>query len=70
MMTKVCRVCGRRLPLSELVRDSCATLGVKAICRACYRDERKGYPSYGRLKEYSSPDNQCRHCGTKLEENA
>ena len=47
-MTKVCRVCGRRLPLSELVTDRHAGLGKKSICKPCYRDERKGYPSYGR----------------------
>lgn len=53
MMTKVCRVCGRRLPLSELVADKYAGLGRKSICKACYRDERKGYQSYNRRKGVS-----------------
>lgn len=47
-MTKVCRVCGRRLPLSELVSDSHASLGKKSICKMCYRDERRQYPTYGK----------------------
>lgn len=51
MMTKVCRVCGRRLPLSELVTDRYAGLGKKSICKRCYRDERRQYPSYNRRKE-------------------
>lgn len=46
MVTKVCRVCGRRLPIAELVKDSHASFGVKSICKACYRDVRKEYPSY------------------------
>jgi len=46
MVTKVCRVCKRRMPLKEFVTDKCASFGVKAICKACYRDERKTYPSY------------------------
>ena len=50
-MTKVCRVCGRRLPLSELVKDKNAGLGRASICRPCYRDVRKTYPSYNRRKE-------------------
>lgn len=41
-----CRVCGRRLPVSEMVKDSHAALGCKRICKACYAYERKGYPSY------------------------
>lgn len=53
MLTKVCRVCGRRLPLSELVADKYAGLGRKSICKACYRDERKSYPSYNRRKGVS-----------------
>lgn len=48
MLTKVCRVCGRRLPLSELVKDKGAGLGRASICKPCYREVRKGYPSYGR----------------------
>lgn len=51
MMRKTCRVCGRRMQLSEFVTDSHASLGVKNICKACYRDERKGYPSYPKRKE-------------------
>jgi hypothetical protein len=47
-MTKVCRVCGRRLPLFELVADRHAGLGRKSICKACYRDERRRYPSYNK----------------------
>ena len=50
-MTKVCRVCGRRLPLSELVKDKNAGLGRASICRPCYRYVRKTYPSYNRRKE-------------------
>jgi len=50
-MTKVCRVCGRRLPLSELVTDRHAGLGKKSICKPCYRDVRKTYPSYNKRKE-------------------
>ena len=50
MITKVCRVCGRRLPLESLVKDPYASFGVKSICKACYRDERKLYPSYPRKK--------------------
>jgi len=50
MITKVCRVCGRRLPLDKLVKDSYAGLGTKNLCKACYRDERKGYPSYPKRK--------------------
>ncbi len=46
MVTKVCRVCKRRMPLKEFVTDKCASFGVKSICKACYRDERKTYPSY------------------------
>ena len=48
MLTKVCRVCGRRLPLDELVKSKNAGLGRASICKSCYRDVRKGYPSYGR----------------------
>jgi hypothetical protein len=51
MMSKTCRVCKRKLPLSEFVTDSYASLGGKYICKACYRDERKGYPSYPKRKE-------------------
>lgn len=51
MLTKVCRVCGRRLPLSELVTDRHAGLGKKSICKPCYRDVRKTYPSYNKRKE-------------------
>lgn len=51
MMRKTCRVCGRKLPLDALVTDSHASLGVKSICKACYRDERKDYPSYPKRKE-------------------
>lgn len=50
MVTKTCRVCGRKLPLGALVTDSHASLGVKSICKACYRDVRKGYPSYPKRK--------------------
>ena len=50
MTRKTCRVCGRRMPLDKFVTDSHASLGVKNICRACYRDERKGYPSYPKRK--------------------
>ena len=50
-MMKTCRSCGRRMKLSEFVTDSHASLGVKSICKACYRDERKGYPSYPKRKE-------------------
>lgn len=46
MVTKTCRVCKRRMPLKEFVTDKSASLGVKSICKACYRDERKNYPSY------------------------
>lgn len=53
MLTKVCRVCGRRLPLSELVKDKRAGLGRASICKPCYRDVRKAYPSYNRRKEVS-----------------
>lgn len=51
MLTKVCRVCGRRLPLSELVKDKRAGLGRASICKLCYRDVRKTYPSYNKRKE-------------------
>lgn len=51
MVTKTCRVCGRKMQLSEFVTDSNASFGVKSICKACYRDERKGYPSYMRQKK-------------------
>lgn len=51
MLTKVCRVCGRRLPLSELVTDRHAGLGRASICKPCYRDVRKTYPSYNKRKE-------------------
>lgn len=51
MLTKVCRVCGRRLPLDELVTDRHAGLGKKSICKSCYRDVRKTYPSYNKRKE-------------------
>lgn len=51
MVTKTCRVCGCKLPLDALVTDSYASLGVKSICKACYRDERKGHPSYSKRKE-------------------
>ena len=47
-MTHVCRECGRRLPLSEFVKDSNAALGIKYVCRACYRYLRKTYPSYAK----------------------
>ena len=49
-MKKTCRVCGRRMPIGEFVTDSHASLGVKSICKACYRSERKGYPSYPKRK--------------------
>ena len=49
-MSKVCRVCGRRLPLSELVTDRYAGLGKKSICKPCYKAERKQYPSYNKQK--------------------
>lgn len=45
-MTHECRKCGRRLPLSEFVKDSHAALGIKYVCKACYRDLRKTFPSY------------------------
>ena len=45
-MMKTCRVCKRKLPLERFVKDRCAALGVKYVCRACYADERKSYPSY------------------------
>ena len=48
MMTKTCRVCGRKMALSEFVTDSHASFGVKRICKACYRDLRKTYPSYAK----------------------
>ncbi len=51
MTEKVCRVCGRRLPPEKLVKDSHSSLGVKSICYPCYRDERKGYPSYPKRGE-------------------
>ena len=51
MICKTCRVCGRRLPLDKLVTDSYASFGKKSICKACYRDERKGYPSYPKREE-------------------
>lgn len=51
MVSKTCRTCKRKLPLSEFVTDSHASLGVKSICKACYRDERKRYPSYPKRKE-------------------
>lgn len=50
-MTHECTKCGRRLPLSEFVRDRCATLGIKYVCRACYRDLRKTYPSYNKKEK-------------------
>ena len=46
MMTKTCRVCGRKMAFSEFVTDSHASFGVKRICKACYRYERKTYSSY------------------------
>lgn len=46
MITKTCRVCGRKMALSEFVTDSHASFGVKRICKACYRYERKTYSSY------------------------
>jgi ribosomal protein L40E len=49
-MTHVCTKCGRRLPLYDFVRDSSAALGIKYVCRACYRDLRKTYPSYPKRK--------------------
>ena len=51
MMRKTCRVCGRSLTLDKLVTDSHASMGVKNICKACYRDERKSYPSYPRRRD-------------------
>ena len=51
MVSKTCRVCKRKMPLSEFVTDSYASLGVKNICKACYRDERKGYPSYPKRRD-------------------
>lgn len=45
-MKHVCRRCGRKLDLSKFVRDRHATLGVKYICKVCYSEERKSYPSY------------------------
>lgn len=50
-MTKVCRVCGRRLPLSELVRCKGAGLSYASICKPCYNEERKTYPSYNKRRE-------------------
>ena len=47
-MTHECRECGRRLPLSEFVKDKTAALGIKYVCKACYRDLRKTYPSYAK----------------------
>ena len=32
MLTKVCRVCGRRLPLDELVKNKNAGLGRATTC--------------------------------------
>lgn len=49
-MTHKCRKCGRTLPASDFVRDRCAALGVKYVCRQCYRDLRKTYPSYNTRK--------------------
>lgn len=34
-----------------MVRDSHASFGFKSICKACYRDERKNYPSYPKRRE-------------------
>lgn len=56
MVTHECTKCKRRLPLSEFVRDSHAALGVKYVCRACYRDLRKTYPSYTRARKESDHD--------------
>lgn len=50
-LRKTCRICGRRLTADAMVKDSHATFGFKAICKACYRDERRRYPSYNRRKE-------------------
>lgn len=50
MVTKVCRSCKRKMPLDRFVTDKHSTFGVKGICKACYRDERKNYPSYPRKK--------------------
>lgn len=47
-LTKVCRVCGRRLPLDELVKSRNAGFGRASICKPCYNDLRKTYPSYKR----------------------
>lgn len=46
MMTKVCRACGRRLPLDRLVKSKNAGLGRASICKPCYNAERKTYSSY------------------------
>lgn len=46
VMMKTCRVCKRKLPLERFVTDRHATLGIKYICKACYSDVRKNYPSY------------------------
>lgn len=50
MVTKVCRVCGRRLPLDKLVKSKNAGLGRASICKPCYNAERKSYPSYPKRK--------------------
>ena len=50
-MRRVCRRCRRKLDLSEFVTDSHATFGVKSICKVCYSEERKGYPSYRKQRK-------------------
>ncbi len=50
MTGRTCIKCGRTLALSEFVTDSYATHGKKSICKACYRDIRKTYPSYERKR--------------------
>ena len=53
MVTKVCRVCGRKLPLEKLVKNKSAGLGRANICKPCYNAERKNYPSYPKKRSAS-----------------
>lgn len=55
-LTKVCRVCGRRVPLEGLVKSKNTGFGRASICKPCYNAERKRYPSYGTWYERKEGD--------------
>lgn len=41
METKVCKECGKELPLSQFYTDKSSKDGYRARCKACYKENQK-----------------------------